>query len=177
MTSRSLGFLLLMMFTATGCSRGTSHGAALPDMVSASGFGRVKIGMSVSEASRALGARLEAADEPMLVQVDCYYVQPHGSSGAISLMVVGSIVVRVDVDRPGVTTSSGIAVGSPEHEIYEAYGEAVEVFPHPFMEPGSHYLIVSVDPEKKMLFETDGRSVLRYRAGPLPYVEWMEGCS
>lgn len=50
-----------------------------------------------------------------------------------------------------------------------------------FRDASGKYLIAtpaaSADAGFRIVFETDGASVLKYRAGRLPEVEWVEGCA
>ena len=176
MISRSVWFLLFVLAAVPGCSHDGNLERRSLEVVSDSGFGPIEVGIPVAEVSRALGSPLEPVGEPTVVQVDCYFVEPPGLVGVVSFMVVGGVVVRVDIEGSGPTTRDGIGVGSPEREIHENYGERINVTPHPFMGPGSHYLSISLDGDRQILFETDGRTVLKYRAGLAPYTDWMEGC-
>ncbi len=55
----------------------------------------------------------------------------------------------------------------------------VRVEPHPYTGPEGHYLIVTSpnDSMYRLIFETDGKHVVSYRAGLRPVVDWIEGCS
>ena len=39
------------------------------------------------------------------------------------------------------------------------------------------FVVTPADTTRRLVFETDGARVLRYRAGRRPEVEWVEGCS
>jgi hypothetical protein len=39
-----------------------------------------------------------------------------------------------------------------------------------------HSLVFTPDPQHRIIFETDGKVVTRYRAGRMPEVEWVEKC-
>jgi hypothetical protein len=53
------------------------------------------------------------------------------------------------------------------------------VTPHKYVS-GAHYLTLvpttPADTLRRIVFETDGRRVTRYRTGLLPYVANVEGC-
>lgn len=59
------------------------------------------------------------------------------------------------------------------------YAGRVTVQPHKYTGPEGHYLVVSVpsDTLLRIIFETNGRVVTRYRAGRRPPVDYVEGCS
>lgn len=95
-------------------------------------------------------------------------------------MVENGRVERVDVDSIGARTDRGAGVGMSEADIRRLYPESLVVQPHKYDETG-HYLIPvprePADSSLRVVFETDGQRVLRYRAGLRPAVEYVEGCS
>ena len=169
-TSRLAATLLaLVAVSLAGC---TSY------RVSELGYGPVTIGMTVEQASRALGVALEPAAPPEEGVGDCYFVYPVGSEERVGFMIAGGTVARVDVNEPGILTDAGVGVGSTEAEVKAAYGPGLEITGHKYtwME-GGHYLIVEPRPGNKLVFESDGTTVTTYRAGRVPEVEYVEGCS
>jgi hypothetical protein len=92
-------------------------------------------------------------------------------------MIEDGKVVRVEVRRGDVATSTGARIGDTEARIKTLYPN-VSVMPHKYT-PGGHYLTFapasSVDSE--IVFETDGKRVVNYRAGLRPQVEYVEGCA
>lgn len=143
-----------------------------PWAVSETGTGPVEIGMTVAEASQALGVELtdvESGDS-------CHYVKPQSGPSGISLMVVDGRIARVDVDDPSIVTSVGAQVGDSEERIRMLYMNQVEVTPHKYTD--GHYLtVIPTNNQGRIIFETDGEKVTRFRAGKMPEVEWVEGCS
>ncbi|MGQ0538137.1 MAG: hypothetical protein ACT4R6_04255 [Gemmatimonadaceae bacterium] len=51
--------------------------------------------------------------------------------------------------------------------------------PHKYTGPTGHYVIVQTtgDTLHRLIFETDGSRVVRFRAGRSPAVDYVEGCS
>jgi len=141
--------------------------------------GPLRYGMSVSEASRALGETLKI--DPTEPGGSCSYVRPAAAPWGVSFMVIDTVVERVDVSEGKVGTVSGAHIGSTEAEIKALYAGHIEVQPHPYTGPEGHYLIyVPRDPSDstfRIIFETDGERVTMYRAGRRPAVEYIEGCS
>jgi hypothetical protein len=103
----------------------------------------------------------------------CVYTKVPEAPGLLVMLFAGK-VVRLDVITAGVATASGARVGDTEQRIRELYpGSRVE--PHKYTD--GHYLVVDSSPGRRLVFETDGTRVTRYRAGAIPHVDWVEGCS
>ena len=93
-------------------------------------------------------------------------------------MVVEGRVARVDVRSGTTMTSEGARVGSTEREVQDLYLGLVDVQPHKYT-AGRYLIVTPAGPsgaDYRLVFETDGERVERYRAGALPAVEWVEGC-
>ena len=136
-------------------------------------YGPVPLGVSLDVAKEVVGNAIDQAG----AGEECDLAFIHGGRGGVSLMVVGGRLVRVDVSSPEVETDRGAKIGDSEDRIRELYGEGVELQPHKYTD--GHYLIARAPGSSpfRIIFETDGRNVLRYRAGALPEVGWVEGCS
>ncbi len=155
--------------------------AAAPDpaqwKVTESAVGPVQIGMTLEEADGVLGGRL-VPEEPL--DSACDYVSARGVDAEVSFMVVGGVIARVDVRDTTITTSEGARVGDGEDRIRKLYDGRVSVEPHKYV-PSGRYFIVSPrdqgDTTHLLLFETDGGRVTEFRAGRVPEVQWVEGCS
>ena len=93
-------------------------------------------------------------------------------------MIEGGRVVRLDVNSGSVPTAEGIRVGDTEDRVKSTYGNRVTVTPHTYT--AGHYLTVRTsaqsDSAYRIVFETDGRVVTKYRVGTVPSVEYVEGC-
>ena len=136
----------------------------------------MRVGETLATLSKALGEPLHAAYS---YNETCDYVRPRALPPGVKLMVSGDTVVRVDVDSAGVATRDGAAVGTPETRVLTMYRGRATVQPHPYTGPVGHYVVVSApnDSMYRMIFETDGKVVTRYRAGRRPQVDFKEGCS
>lgn len=145
-------------------------------VVSPDGVGPVKTGWTLAQLNAALAEQLRPTFE---VNEECDYVDPAALPPGIGLMIVQDTVVRIDVDTTGIPTAEGAMVGDTEARILELYRGRVEVQPHKYTGPEGHYLVVRIpgDTLRLIIFETDGRKVLNYRAGFRPAVEFIEGCA
>jgi hypothetical protein len=107
-----------------------------------------------------------------------YAVWKDGLPG-VRFLIEGGRVVRVDVGRPAaVATVVGVGVGDPAARVWKAYGDRVRVTPAKY----TAGQVLTVTPERpadstsRLVFEVDSGRVVRYRAGLLPAVEYVEGC-
>jgi hypothetical protein len=142
------------------------------------GMGPVHYGMSLTAASRVLGETLSF--EPTEPEGGCGYVRPSAAPRGVAFMVIDTLIERVDVYKGDVTTLSGAHIGSTEDEVKAMYPARIEVEPHPY-NPEGHYLVYSQRDSSnagyRIIFETNGRAVIRFRAGRRPAVDYIEGCS
>ncbi len=143
--------------------------------ITTAGYGPVKIGMSVADAQRALGAKLVAegpVDDP-----ECHYLRPEPTVEGLWFMISNDRVVRVEVNAPGIVTRSGLGVGDSEERVQELLPSA-EVTPHKYVAPDGNYLTVwTRDRKAAVRFETLQGKVTSFYAGQVPQVEYVEGCS
>lgn len=166
---------LFALALASGACVGESSRADATWRVEVTGYGPIRIGMSIDEAVEALDGAVDVPEE----LGGCDYIFPRGWPEGISVMVVDGRVVRIDVSQGQVLTAEGAGIGTTEQEIVEIYPGQVEVRPHKYTD--GNYLVVRpagpLGAEHRIVFETDGSVVERYRVGVLPAVEWVEGCA
>ena len=142
------------------------------------GVGPLRIGMTLEEATDALGVPVIPIGSN--ISGECSYYQPETSAQAIGLMVVDNRVIRVDV-WPGssLPTVSGVTIGASEAELKELYPDQLEAVPNPYTQ-GKFLTLVPNDPELslyRLVFETNGQGdVVQYRTGQFPAVTWPDGC-
>ena len=160
-----------------GAASADSAGASTLWVVTPSTVGPLRLGVPLSQASMALGDRLKASYDTDLGP--CDYVFPKSLPPGTSLMVVRDTVVRVDIDSGATATAEGARIGDTVDRIRALYSGRLRQEPHKYTE--GHYLIVRSnhlrDSSFRIVFETDGGKVVKYRAGQLPAAEWVEGCS
>jgi hypothetical protein len=140
------------------------------------GIGPLQAGMSRAEAARVMGVSPGVVDSAW---TDCDYVGFGDMPEGVSFMVEGGTIARVDVNNGRVTTEEGARIGDTEDRIRKLYGARLSTTPHKYVD--GHYLTVgptgAADTAFRIIFETDGRVVTRYRSGRRPPVEYVEGCS
>ncbi|MDF5734097.1 MAG: hypothetical protein PUP92_40545 [Rhizonema sp. PD38] len=142
------------------------------------GIDTVRVGMTVAQASKASGTRLVPTSQP---NNSCYYVKPQTGLRNLNFMVTNGRIARVDVQKDSaITTLKGARIGDTESKIKSLYPGQIKVTPHKYVN-GGHYLTLvpknGTNTNDRIVFETDGKRVTAFRAGKLPEVEYVEGCS
>ena len=137
------------------------------------GIGALKAGMSLDEAKVVMHDNLVV---PAKLQ-ECDYVTLRNAPAGIGIMVEKNEISRVEVRSGTLATMEGAHIGDSEDRIKSLYPGMVTVKPHKYTD--GHYLVVTPKDagENRIVFETDGKKVLRYRSGRMPAVEYVEGCS
>jgi len=176
--------LLLVVIACGGRERSPSaDSAAAPPVASVAsdsvvtehGLGPLRAGMTIAEATTALGGALVVPAEYDTTL--CDYATWRGSPRGVHVMIDQGRIARVEVDSVGVATAAGARVGDSEDRIKSLYPGRVTVTPHKYED--GHYLTVNAvgDSSFAIVFETSKGRVTRYRAGRRPAVEYVEGCS
>jgi hypothetical protein len=144
--------------------------------VTEKGLGNLMVGMDVPHADAILKTSL--APPAGIDSAACRMATWPGAPAGVSLMIEGGRIVRVDVDSGAMPTAATVRIGDTEDRVKEAYPGRVAVSPHKYT--AGHYLTVTpenaADSAYRLVFETDGRKVLRYRGGQRPQVEYVERC-
>lgn len=134
--------------------------------ISTKGLGPLKIGMSVGEAERAVGHRLNIN----------YYNAPCGVAGVsrrlgVSILVTGSIVARIYTHNSPLSTRRGIRAGSSIEALRSAYPGARW---HRNIYTGYRQYVYR-KPRRKIVFDTDNEQVTSISTGRVPEINYVEG--
>ena len=135
--------------------------------------GPVKVGMTAADARHALGLPGDSTSND-----GCSYLEGvAGTALRANVMLASDTVARFDVLDSAIATAEGARVGDTEDRIRQLYAGRLTVQPHKYL-PHGHYLVATApgDSSDRIVFETDGKVVTKYRAGREPEVELVEGC-
>ena len=143
------------------------------DTVTHNSFGKVKIGMTVSDAARVLGTELVRGEG---YRDGCYYVEPKQGYKGVRFMVTSGAISRIDIESREYATDKGAKIGDTEAGIKELY-KGIEVFPNKYDEKKHNMEVYSDDKQFLINFETDGNRVTGFRVGKAEEAGWVEGCS
>lgn len=153
----------------------TSPGTALKEewIVSEVGIGPVKARMTLQQLSVIL-PELKSSDD--LATASCTYARSSSLPPGVVLMLENGRVARIDILTGSARTVEGAGIGDTEARLQSLYGLRLRTSPHKYTD--GHYLTLAsvADSTNKIVFETDGVKVLRFRSGKTPAVEYVEGC-
>lgn len=154
-----------------------------PTVLTPSGLGVVRLGMTVTEAQTALGAQLS----PMPAGSDaaCWMTRrADGRAPQVFYTVQNDRITRIDINTSAyagtpsnVTTDSGVGVGVTEADVLKAYGKSTKVMPNKYDAHGHTIVVESASNKHALVFETSDGKVTTFRAGMHPAVDYVEGCS
>lgn len=162
-------WLCFLALLVTAQSQPRSESVVLPD-----GIGPVKIGMTLSQASKALGIQFIRETG---YDGDCYYIRPRQGFKGVGFMVTNKRIARIDINTKIYRTELGATLGDSEAKIKRLYKGQIRVGQHAYVDTG-HYLTVTPKGSRyQIVFETDGKTVTTYRVGKNPEVGYIEGCS
>jgi hypothetical protein len=156
---------------------GAGHDSVSEVALNEDGLGPIQVGMTLAEA-----VNMGLLNENPNMKKECDFVFPAVGAGVpdnVGVMIVKGKVARIDVDTGSVTTEDGAKIGDTEDKIKSIYNGDLQIEPHKYV-TGGHYMIVmgdSASAGKAIVFETNGKVVTNFRAGRLPEVKWVEGCS
>ncbi len=168
-------FLFAVLFAGSGV-------ASAAAVLSANGYGDVKIGMKIDQVERVLHSTLAYnpyANHGCSITFNAQ-MEPYG----ISYVIDNKVLTRINLDFTTtdervltVKTDTGIGLRSPEEDVMKAYAGRVRVQPNSG-DPSWHTLYVDEpDQSRGIVFETDGKKVKSIRAGAYPAITYQEPCS
>jgi hypothetical protein len=141
------------------------------------GYGPMHIGMTVRDAEKALHFKLTAEPlQPGATPDDrCEYFENEQKLPGLSFMTGKGRILRIDVGDRRYRTERGARVGMTEAQIKKLY-PAIRTEPHHYVDEGHYLVLDGPDHLHSLLFETDGKIVIGFRAGEREPVSWIEGC-
>lgn len=142
------------------------------EFVTMAAQGRLRFGMTASDAAAARDESLDVAAE------GCHVVAPAGAGTPprFTWLVVDGVVVRVDVTDAAIVAEGGGRVGMSADELRARYPTVIVEGPHKY-EPDSHTWRIGPADAAHFVFELDGSDhVVAWRAGLPPQVDWVERC-
>jgi hypothetical protein len=143
--------------------------------VTPGGIGQVAVGMSVDDLRRVAGE----VTLPARGAAECTYVRPANAPPGVSVMLASGRVARIDVDSAGVASDAGVAVGDSASKVEAAYAGRVATLPHKYVSGGQYLTVKPISPGDstlRIVVESEGGRITRFRSGRVPEVEFVERC-
>ena len=137
------------------------------------GIGPAKIGMTLAQLNTALHERFAMPQDKD--DQGCFYVNPK-SHPEVAFMIEDRRLVRVDIDKSGISTEKGLSVGNSETRARQVYGEELKVEPSKYSgDEGGHYLTF-ISGKYGLRFETENGKITEFYAGTTTAIKYVEGC-
>lgn len=174
--------------TAAPTTTTTAAGLSENSPLRFDGIGPIKVGMTLTQATAAAGKPVK--HDPGYPFEGCGHAYVVGGPAGLRFLVERAKetdpwhIARVDIDEESrIATVSGIRIGATEAEVKQTYSGPdktgkLAVEQHTYNENG-HYITYDVDGPGGylLLFETDGKTVTRFRTGQQGPVSYVEGCA
>jgi hypothetical protein len=144
--------------------------------ISTVGLDKVTFGMTKADAEKAAGSELVPEGPGTSA---CQLVTLRSGAPGVAFLLVDGRVERVDIAAAPISTRSGAKVGSSVAQVRALYPGQIEDAPRPDGQPGGALVFVpkdAADASFRLVFSTDGTTVVSYRAGRLPAVVAPTGC-
>ena len=137
-------------------------------------LGPIRAGMKVDEVLRLADfPGMETKQQPQ----ECWFLNYDGGGANFRLMIIKSIVVRIELHgKSTLHTFSGAHIGMPEEALKSRYGARLDVQPHKYDEHGHTITLKSGSGEHGLRFETSNGKVTAIQSGPWEHLNYVEGC-
>jgi surface antigen len=144
------------------------------DRVTIDGYGRLNLGMTLAEATAAVGPIQLTYNPP-----SCGDGQMPGAPNGVTVMFLQGRLARIDIGAPSVLTLSGIGVGSSADDVTRTYPGRITIHPAPNVANASWYVYTAKDPAlsgREIVFWISRQKVTHYQVGFTNAAELVEGC-
>lgn len=147
---------------------------ATPPMLTAEGWGPLKVGMAEAAASEALGGAVSSDESPA-----CRHLTPKQGPEGLLVMIRDGRVARVTLHGSGpVRTDRGLGLGASEIQVRAAYPDGLEAEPHHYLGLPAKYLTWwSRTGERGVRYETNAEGVVTEIHAGDDSIRLVEGCS
>ncbi|QAY75701.1 hypothetical protein [Sphingosinicella sp. BN140058] len=170
-------------------TRPAQSGDHKPEALSATGWGPLRIGMTVRDITASVGADSDpkAVGGPDPEQCDQFH--PVRTPSGLLVMVENGRLTRISLTgSAAVKTDRGIGIGEAKARIVDAYGEAARETPHKYEPAPAAYLTVWQsggagenyvdDPKARgIVYELGGDNRVEAIHAGGPSIQYVEGCA
>ncbi|MEM8695260.1 MAG: hypothetical protein AAGE05_04475 [Pseudomonadota bacterium] len=161
---------------------------AANDMLTAEGWGPLRIGMSREEVTAAVGGKADpdamGGPEPEF----CEEYQPADTPDGLFVMIEQGTLARVTlVGDTEVRTPESITVGDSADQVRAAYGEELRTMPHTYVDAPGEYLTIwtmgdvgengtSDENARGIRYEIGENGMVQLIHAGGPAIQYVEGC-
>lgn len=140
--------------------------------LTATRVGPIALGMTPAAISAVTHERLTTGG---LAAAQCEYGKLSGAKGVNFTFSRGKLV-RIDVRDKSIRTADGIGIGDSVARLKRVYRSRFKSSPGKYVAKNAEYDIAS-GKDNHLIIVTDGSRVTELRAGRVPEVYYVEGCS
>lgn len=152
------------------------------DVLTADGWGPLRIGMTAAEITAALGpdANPDAVGGPDPDRCDEF--RPQNAPEGVLVMVQRGVLTRISVSRnENIRTSERLRIGDPESKVLAAHGMGARIEPHQYWPSPAKYITVWREPRSEenargLRYEIDAAGRIAHLRAGGPSIEFVEGC-
>lgn len=173
--------------TVRGGPAGAPPAAAAP-VVTAEGWGPLRIGMTLAQVNAAMGPDSDPAEDGGPEPESCDQFRPARAPEGLLVMIEDGRLTRISLhDGSKVATDRGLKVGATRAEVKAAHGPELRSEPHEYESPEGEYLTVWTredrgpdgfpGPEARGIryeVASDGKVAIIHAGGPS--IQLVEGC-
>lgn len=154
------------------------------NVLTANGFGPLRIGMTTAEIEAALGPDSQPNSVGGADPASCDMFHPARAPEGLMVMTNGGTLASVWLTRAStVPTDRGFKIGDEASAVKAAYGAAGVVVPHKYEAAPAEYITVWATPDhtgpgaRGIKYEIGQDGKVKAIAGGGPSIEYVEGCS
>ncbi|WP_291834696.1 hypothetical protein [Brevundimonas sp.] len=154
------------------------------NVLTANGFGPLRIGMTTAEIEAALGADSNPNAVGGADPASCDMFHPARAPEGLLVMTNGGALASVWLTRAStVTTDRGFKIGDEAAAVKAAYGASAVVVPHKYEAAPAEYITVWATADhagpaaRGVKYEIGQDGKVKSIAGGGPSIEYVEGCS
>ncbi|RZJ30401.1 MAG: hypothetical protein EON85_05085 [Brevundimonas sp.] len=157
---------------------------AAANVLTADGFGPLRIGMTTAEIEAALGPDANPNAVGGADPASCDMFRPARAPDGLMVMTNNGVLASIWLTRAATTTTDrGFRIGDDAAAVKAAYGASAVVTPHKYESAPSEYIVVwsgsdHTSPAARGLkYEIGQDGKVKSIAGGGPSIEYVEGCA
>lgn len=172
----------VMQMLAVVLCLGCAPASAADQVLTPDGLGPVKVGMTIYQAEKALGAKLRPRDTTFGTDA-CWHTARSDNTEPVSYKVWHRTIVSIQTSGDGtispIATEKGIRVGDSDAKVKAAYGRSLKVRADSQVNEESEASVMTMlkeDEKEGLVFLTRDGKVVEIRAGLSAPIQAIDDC-